>query len=351
MKINIKSVAVMIKPFTFLLGMMLSFTAVAGSVQVLDPKVSFQAVHRIGQHIVASGTNGGIYQSTNNGEHWSKIIGPENSLGLQFRDIQLLSNGALTVMSAGEGDSSRIYRTDDGKNWQLQIAGTQATTFYDCMHFVNEQQGWLYGDSDEEGLFILATVDGGGHWKRQKLTLEAQVSEGGFASSGTCLNKGRDNNIYIGTGNALAPRVLIKNGLNVQKSWQSLDTPFMGGEAAGVFSVQQAKQWLYIFGGSLKDQQSPAKAQRYNLEKKQWYALPELPLKGAVYGSDVIIKDNQVKVLIANPQGVSVWQEGSRSWTMLSKNDIWSLACDDRLGCVGVGKEGVVENFTFHSDR
>ena len=74
-------------------------------------------------------------------------------------------------------------------------------------------------------------------------------------------------------------------------------------------------------------------------------------LKGAVYGSDVIIKDNKVKVLIANPQGVSIWQEGSKSWTMLSKNNIWSLACDDCLGCVGVRKEGVVENFTFRSDR
>ena len=126
----------MIKAFSFLLGIMLSFTALAGSVQVLDPKVSFQAVHRIGQHIVASGTSGGVYQSTDNGEHWSKITGPENSFGLQFRDIQLLSNGALILMSAGEGDNSRIYRTDNGKNWQLQIAGKQATTFYDCMHFV-----------------------------------------------------------------------------------------------------------------------------------------------------------------------------------------------------------------------
>ena len=41
MKINIKSVAVMIKAFSFILGMMFSFTAVAGSVQVLDPNVSF----------------------------------------------------------------------------------------------------------------------------------------------------------------------------------------------------------------------------------------------------------------------------------------------------------------------
>jgi hypothetical protein len=337
----------MIKPFSFILGIMLSFTSLAGSVQVLDPKVSFQAVHRIGKHIVASGTNGGIYQSTDNGEHWSKITGPENSLGLQFRDIQLLSNGGLTVMSAGEGDNSRIYRTDDGKNWQLQIVGTRASTFYDCMHFVNEQQGWLYGDSDEEGLFILATDDGGRHWERQKLTLEAQAGEGGFASSGTCLNQGQDNNIYIGTGNAPTPRVLIKNGSN----WNSLDTPFLGGEAAGVFSVQQSEQWLYIFGGSLKASQNPATAQRYNLENKQWSLLPEVPLKGAVYGSDVFTNDNKIRVMVANPQGVSLWQEGSKSWTMLSENNIWSLACDDLLGCVGVGKDGVVESFTFNSDK
>lgn len=340
-----------IKPFSFMLGIMLSFTSLAGLVQVLDPNMSFQAVHRIGQHIVASGTNGGIYQSTDNGEHWSKITGPDNSAGLQFRDIQLLSNGGVIVMSAGEGDNSRIYRTDDGKNWDLQIAGTRATTFFDCMHFANDQQGWLYGDSDEEGLFVLATVDGGRHWKRQQLALAAQAGEGGFASSGTCLNKGRDNNIYIGTGNVLVPRVLIKSGPNWQKSWQSLDTPFLGGEAAGVFSVQQTKQWLYIFGGSLKNQQGPAQAQRYNLETKQWSALPEVPLKGAVYGSDVIINNNKTKVLIANPQGVSLWQEGAKSWIMLSKNNIWSLACDDSLGCVGVGKNGVVERFTFHGDR
>ena len=74
-----------------------------------------------------------------------------------------------------------------------------------------------------------------------------------------------------------------------------------------------------------------------------------MPLKGAVYGSDVIINNNKIKVLIASPQGVSLWQEGEKSWTMLSTNNIWSLACDDSLGCVGVGQEGVVERFTFHS--
>jgi photosystem II stability/assembly factor-like uncharacterized protein len=334
----------MIKQIPFIVGLMLSFSSLAGSVQVLDPQVSFQAVHRSGKHIVASGTHGGIYQSKNNGQRWSKITGPENSQGLQFRDIQLLSNGALIVMSAGEGDNSRIYRNDDdGKHWQLQIEGQRVTTFYDCMHFVNEKQGWLYGDSDDDGLFILTTNDGGSHWQRQNPTLTAQAGEGGFASSGTCLNKGQNNNIYIGTGNALTPRVIMPKG----KNWESLDTPFPGGEAAGVFSVQQAGQWLYIFGGSLKTPQIPAKAQRYNLVTKQWSTLPDVPVKGAIYGSSLINKGNKIKVLIANPQGVSLWEEGAKTWTVLSTNNIWSLACDDQLGCVGVGKDGLVERFTF----
>ena len=343
MKINIKSVAVIGKSFTFLFGILLSTAVFSGSMQVLDPNVSFQAVHRMGAHILASGTKGGIYQSTDNGEHWSRVIGPKNSQNLQFRDIQLLSNGSIMLMSAGEGANSKIYRTDDGGNWQLQIAGTKASTFYDCMHFVNPQQGWLYGDSDENGLFILATEDAGKHWNRQTLDIKAQEGEGGFASSGTCLNQGHDNNIYIGTGNGTAPRVLIKRG----KNWQSLDTPFEGGEAAGIFSVQQRQQWLYIFGGSLKEQTKAAKAQRFNLQTKQWQSLPELPLQGAVYGSAIIKQGNKTRILIANPQGVSVWQEGAKSWTMLSKNNIWSLACDDHLGCVGVGKDGVVESFAF----
>jgi hypothetical protein len=181
------------------------------------------------------------------------------------------------------------------------------------------------------------------HWQRQKLGVAAQAGEGGFASSGTCLNKGHDNNIYIGTGNALNPRVLMRKA----QSWQSLDTPFPGGEAAGVFSVQQAEQWLYIFGGSLKEEKKPAKAQRFNQQTKLWSSLPEVPLKGAVYGSALINKDNKIKVLIANPEGVNLWQEGAKSWTVLSENNIWSLACDEQLGCVGVGKNGLVENFTF----
>jgi hypothetical protein len=331
-----------------------TLSCLAGTVKVLDPNVSFQAVHRIGPVIWASGTNGGIYSSNDNGLNWHKVTGPVNTAQLQFRDIQPLDDGSVVLMSAGEGGDSRIYRSDSaGQNWQLQVQAKDPETFYDCMHFSDSQHGWLYGDSDSQGLFVLQTEDAGKHWQRQTLPWPAKKDEGGFASSGTCLNQGDNEGIYIGTGNTEKPRILNYR----DAEWLSIDAPISGGEAAGIFSVQQAGESLYIFGGSLKNENSPATAFRFNVTTQRWSQMPEVPLKGAIYGSALFYAKQQgstevqghdkkqLRILIANPNGVALWQQGQASWKMLSHNNIWSLACDPELGCIGVGKEGVVELF------
>lgn len=329
----------------FFLTYCFSICCLAGSAITLEPNVSFQAVHRIGAKIWASGTHGGIYTSQDNGENWQKVNGPINSQQLEFRDIQLLDDGSVVVMSAGDAEASRVYKSDvSKKNWQLQVQGNQAETFYDCMHFTDSQHGWLYGDSDKQGLFVLQTEDGGQHWQRAVVPLVAQKGEGGFASSGTCLISGENRQIYIGTGNAEQARVLnYSNG-----SWKNIDAPFTGGEAAGVFSLYQAGDFLYAFGGSLKDEQRTAQASLLNLSSNAWTALANVPLKGAIYGASLLGDKNDLKVLIANPQGVAVWHQKTQNWTLISQNNIWSLACDDTYGCIGVGKNGLIEQFNFH---
>ena len=330
--------------FYVVTNLFLSLISVAGTVKILDPDISFQAVHQIASDIWASGTNGGIYHSGDGGLTWQKISGPVNTENLQFRDIQPLADGGLLVMSAGEGESSRVYRSNDqGLTWQLQVSGTSTSAFFDCMHFTDNQNGWLYGDSDDEGLFILATKDGGKNWQRQTMPFAAQAGEGGFASSGTCVNQGDNGAVYIATGNAAVSRVLVLNN----RGWQGLESPIAGGEASGIFSVQQADNRLFIFGGSLKNEQSPAQAFQFNLTTNEWLALPEVPLKGAIYGSALLREKDQLKILIANPQGVALWQPDQTSWTMLSRNNVWSLACDAKYGCIGVGKDGLAESFTF----
>ena len=310
------------------------------TVHQLDENVSFQAVTWQDNYAVASGTSGGIYLSGDDGASWQQIPAPTGSDNRQFRDNQRLTNGRLLVMSAGEGPDSGMFISDDnGKHWQQVSQGQQQSTFYDCFYMSSLTMGWLYGDSDEQGLFVLATTDGGLNWQRQSLPIKAQSSEGGFASSGTCLNDAPGRGIVIGTGNGDTPRLLLL----AANQWQSIESPIAGGEAAGIFSVQATENTVYVSGGSLKLAGEPASTWQYFIDSKTWQALPELPLKGAVYGSALLSTTEGVEYWVSNPQGVAVFKPGANKWQIVSQSNIWSLACNADKGCIGVGKNGVVE--------
>ena len=306
----------------------------------LDKGVSFQAVTWQNDTVVASGSGGGIYLSDDNGLQWRKINGPARSDFLQFRDNQYLENGQLIVMSAGEGNKSGIYISGDkGERWQQVSQGEASSTFYDCFTMTDESNGWLYGDSDEKGLFVLSTKDGGKHWQRQSLDIKVQTSEGGFASSGTCLSRYNDSGIIIGTGNGETSRLLIEeNG-----EWRSLETPIPGGEAGGVFSVQVEGKAIFVAGGSLKAAGKQAEAWLYHLGSGKWVALPPLPLRGAVYGSALLPTSEGIEYWVSNPDGVAVLKPNASEWQVISKSNIWSIACQQSKSCIGAGKEGLIE--------
>lgn len=306
----------------------------------LDKAVSFQAVTWQNNMAVASGSAGGIYLSEDNGKHWNKVEGPARSVFLQFRDNQFLDNGRLIVMSAGEGKDSGIFISDDqGKSWQQTSEGQAASTFYDCFAMTDDSHGWLYGDSDDQGLFVLFTEDGGDSWQRQKLNIDAQKSEGGFASSGTCLNYYNENGIIIGTGNGEQSRLLILEN----DEWRSLTTPIPGGEAGGVFTVQVNGKAIFIAGGSLKSADKKAEAWLYHTGSGKWVALPPLPLRNAIYGSALLPTPEGLEYWVSNPDGVAVLKPDSSEWQLISESNIWSLACQQGKGCIGAGKDGLIE--------
>jgi photosystem II stability/assembly factor-like uncharacterized protein len=310
------------------------------TVHQLNDKVSFQAVTWQGQYALASGTAGGIYLSANDGNSWQQIPAPAGAEAKQFRDNQRLSSGRLVVMSAGEGPDSGLFISDNaGADWQQVSQGEAQSTFYDCFYMTSLTMGWLYGDSDEQGLFVLATTDGGLNWQRQSLPIKAQSSEGGFASSGTCLNEAPGRGIVIGTGNGDTPRLLMLEG----NQWHSIESPIAGGEASGIFSVQATVNTVFVSGGSLKLAGAVASAWQYFIDSGNWQALPELPLKGAVYGSALMATTEGVEYWVSNPQGVAVLKPGADDWQVVSQSNIWSLACQVEKGCIGVGKNGVVE--------
>ncbi|NVK56577.1 MAG: hypothetical protein HWE26_13265 [Alteromonadaceae bacterium] len=306
-------------------------------------EASFQAVTWRNDALIASGTDGSIYLSADNGHNWQQVSAPAGSGELQFRDNQLLNNDRVVVMSAGEGGDSGVFISDDfGTSWRRVATGQSEATFYDCFTMINDQQGWLYGDSDAQGIFVLHTGDGAKSWQRIALPIAAQPAEGGFASSGTCLSSlSKERGVLIGTGNGAVSRVLLFK----QGEWQAIESPIPGGEASGIFSLHSVDDNIFISGGSLKHAEQPAQAWRYAVSQQRWHALPPLPMQGAVYGSALLPTGSGVSYWVSNPQGVWYLPASADDWQRVSQSNIWSLACQKGKGCVGVGKNGTIERY------
>src|SRR5215472_8561748 len=69
-----------------------------------------------------SGSNGVILKSLDEGKTWQRVYVKDGNT-LDFRGIVAFSDKTAYVMSSGEGEKSRIYKTiDGGETWQLQYS-------------------------------------------------------------------------------------------------------------------------------------------------------------------------------------------------------------------------------------
>ncbi|HSB74016.1 MAG TPA: hypothetical protein VLC12_00120, partial [Terriglobales bacterium] len=88
-----------------------------------------------GQHYIvwASGSNGVILRSINDGKSWKQLSVPGGE-ALDFRDIEAFDANTAYVMASGEGARSRIYKTGDGgKTWKLQYTDKRPEFFLDAL--------------------------------------------------------------------------------------------------------------------------------------------------------------------------------------------------------------------------
>jgi photosystem II stability/assembly factor-like uncharacterized protein len=83
--------------------------------------------------IWASGSNGVILRSTDDGKNWKQFI-VAGGTDLDSRDIEAFDANTAYVMSSGDGDKSRIYKTTDGgDNWKLQYSDQRPGFFLDSL--------------------------------------------------------------------------------------------------------------------------------------------------------------------------------------------------------------------------
>lgn len=133
----------------------------------------------------AAGSKGTVLRTTDGGRHWRDVAPPGAAeAALEFRDIEAFDARRAVVLAIGEGDASRVFRTDDGgTTWTESFRNTDARAFYDCITFFDSRHGVAMSDPVDGKFRILSTADGGRSWKVLPTAgmPDAQAGEAGFA--------------------------------------------------------------------------------------------------------------------------------------------------------------------------
>lgn len=101
-----------------------------------------RGIHSVdGKVAWASGTSGTVVHTDDGGAHWLRCPVPPGAEKLDFRGVWAWNSQRAVVMSIGEGDQSRLYKTIDGcKTWTQLSVNPDAKGFWDAIAFRNEKR-------------------------------------------------------------------------------------------------------------------------------------------------------------------------------------------------------------------
>jgi photosystem II stability/assembly factor-like uncharacterized protein len=289
----------------------------------------------------ASGSNGVILRSVDRGKTWTQlhVAGGE---GLDFRSIQVFDAVTAYVMSSGEGEKSRIYKTKDaGATWTLQYSDKRAAFFLDAMACWGPQDCFALSDPVDGKFVILATTDGE-HWTelpRDNLPA-ALPNEGAFAASGTCL-LAWGAHIYFVTG---GPAARVFHSKDLGKTWRAMETTIAHGNASsGIFSIARSGDTVVVTGGDYKNPDRSEGTAAYSRDDgKRWKLAVEPP---GGYRSAVAWIDG-VTLAAVGPNGEDVSEDAGGHWKHTDSLDLNALVVVDYFNGWAVGPKGTIARIT-----
>jgi len=321
----------------------------------LTPQISgttalLQAVSPVDDEVVwVSGHEGSYARSLDGGANWTTavMVGEED---LQFRDVEAFDAATAYLMSAGSGELSRIYRTDDGGlSWQHQFTAQHPDAFLDCMAFWDRDRGLAYGDEVDGVPFLLRTVDGGDHWDRVPAAgLPAALDgEGGFAASGTCLITEEGGRAWIATGAGSHPRVLRTEDWG--QSWWAVDVPVVGGGSSGLTTIQMGPNGQGIaLGGTVGGDTLRTENVALTSDGGAIWVKGEHPaMLGPIYGSALVEVGGGWRVVAVGPRGMDLSGELAGDWQTVDTQSYWAVAFATSGAGWAVGPEGRITRLGF----
>ncbi len=289
-----------------------------------------------------SGSNGVILQSEDEGRTWQRLH-VDGGDRLDFRGIISFNAYDAYVMSSGEGEKSRIYKTTDGgKTWKLQYTDTRKEFFLDALGCWSPDKCLALGDPVDGKFLLLFTADGE-HWSQlpgDKMPA-ALPGEGAFAASNTGLISGTEDTAF-GTGGTRAARYFHSFDLGL--TWTVVETPIAGGRpSAGIFSLGLGEHnEIIAMGGDYKEPISTDHVAAYSFDGgKTWKTAAQQP-RG--YRSAVAHLDG-AKWVAVGPSGADISDDSGVHWKHTDSLNLNAVAILDPKHGWAVGPKGTVARF------
>jgi photosystem II stability/assembly factor-like uncharacterized protein len=300
-----------------------------------------QAVSVVSPSVVwVSGHRGTYARTTDGGTTWRSGVVPGADT-LQWRDVHAVSADTAFLLSAGNGELSRISKTrDGGATWTEQFVNRDSAAFFDCFAFWDSRRGIAFSDAVDGAFVILVTSDGA-TWQQvpDAVLPAAQPGEGSFAASGTCVDARPGGHAWIGTGNAATARVL--HTADYGRSWSAASVPIAGGEASGLASVifRDARNGLALGGPIGRPDDSTLVVARTSDGGRTWMPAGWPGFTGAVYGSAWVPGARTPTVVAVGPRGASVSRDDGATWAVIDTASYWAVgaASPDAVWLVGPG--------------
>jgi photosystem II stability/assembly factor-like uncharacterized protein len=293
----------------------------------------------------ASGSNGVILKSKNEGKTWKRLHVAGGD-ALDFRGIVAFDASSAYVMSSGEGEKSRIYKTTDGgETWNLQYAGKRKEFFLDSIACLSRTHCLALGDPIDGKFLLLNTIDGA-HWNPLPGgdMPAALAGEGAFAASNTCLALSGEK-IFFATG---GPAARVFRSADSGRTWAVAETSIAHGNASsGIFSIVRGDgKRVAVVGGDYQDPKRASGVAAYSLDEGQTWQLSTQQPGG--YRSAVARARDSLLAAVG-PSGEDISHDFAARWKHADSLNLNAVAFLDTWTGWAVGPKGTIARFVNQS--
>ncbi|MGW6863398.1 WD40/YVTN/BNR-like repeat-containing protein [Streptomyces sp. NPDC054904] len=322
------------------------------SVKATDKDSRFRGLAAVDRSTAwVAGSKGVVLRTVDGGRNWRDVSPPGAvAEGLELRDIEAFDARRAVALSIGEGEASRVLRTEDGgATWTEAFRNPDPRAFYDCLTFFDSRHGLAMSDPVDGKFRILATEDGGRNWRvlPDAGMPAALPGEAGFAASGQCLVSAGPRDVWLATGGGPTARVL--HSADRGRTWRAADATVPAGDPArGVFALafRDPTTGLAVGGDYRTGQASPRAAARSTDGGRGWRGAATPPpgyRSGATwypYGRST--------ALAVGPTGTDVTTDAGHTWRALDTGSFDTVDCAPDGGCWAAGEKGRVARLERH---